>query len=88
MYDIKKAIKSKGYTLKYISDKLCVTQSALSQQINNNTISVAKVQQIADIINCPLTDLLTDDDTTHTLSLTCPHCGKTIRLSIKSDCND
>lgn len=88
MYDIKKAIKSKGYTLKYISDKLCVTQSALSQQINNNTISVAKVQQIADIINCPLTDLLTDDDTTHTLSLTCPHCHKSIRLSIQSDGND
>lgn len=84
MYDIKKAIKSKGYTLKYISDKLSVTQSALSQQINNNTISVAKVQQIADIINCPLTDLLTDD-TTHTLSLTCPHCGKTIRLSIQGE---
>lgn len=85
MYDIKKAIKSKGYTLKSISDKLSVTQSALSQQINNNTISVAKVQQIADIINCPLTDLLTDDNDNSKCEIRCPHCGHVIRLSIQDE---
>ncbi len=82
MYDIKKAIKSKGYTLKCISDKLCVTQSALSQQINNNTISVAKVQQIADIINCPLTDLLTDDNDNNKCEIRCPHCGKIMTIEV------
>lgn len=82
MYDIKKAIKSKGYTLKSISDKLCVTQSALSQQINNNTISVAKVQQIADIINCPLTDLLTDDNDNNKCEIRCPHCGKIMTIEV------
>ena len=81
MYDIKKAIKDKGYTLKQVSDRLNITQSALSQQVNNNTISVAKVQQIADIIGCPLTDLLADADTT-TITLSCPHCGQPIKLSI------
>lgn len=81
MYDIKKAIKDKGYTLKQVSDRLNITQSALSQQVNNNTISVAKVQQIADIIGCPLTDLLADDNTS-ALTLSCPHCGQPIKLSI------
>lgn len=81
MYDIKKAIKDKGYTLKQVSDRLNITQSALSQQVNNNTISVAKVQQIADIIGCPLTDLLADADTS-ALTLSCPHCGQPIKLSI------
>lgn len=81
MYDIKKAIKAKGYTLKQVSEKLNVTQSALSQQINNNTISVAKVQEIADILSCPLTDLLTDADTPSALTLSCPHCGKPINIT-------
>ena len=84
MYDIKKAIKDKGYTLKQVSDRLNITQSALSQQVNNNTISVAKVQQIADIIGCPLTDLLADADTT-TITLSCPHCGQPIKLTISHD---
>lgn len=82
MYDIKKAIKAKGYTLKQVSEKLNVTQSALSQQINNNTISVAKVQEIADILSCPLTDLLTDADTPSALTLSCPHCGKPINITL------
>lgn len=84
MYDIKKAIKQKGFTLKQVSDKLSVTQSALSQQINNNTISVAKVQQIADILGCPLTDILADDNTS-ALTLSCPHCGRPIKLTISHD---
>ena len=85
MYDIKKAIKQKGFTLKQVSDKLSVTQSALSQQINNNTISVAKVQQIADILGCPLTDLLADDEDNNHIMLICPHCGRPIKLTISHD---
>ena len=81
MYDIKKAIKAKGYTLKQVSERLNVTQSALSQQINKNTISVAKVQEIADILSCPLTDLLADADDT-SITLTCPHCKRTIHLQV------
>ena len=82
MYDIKKAIKDKGYTLKQVSDRLNITQSALSQQVNNNTISVAKVQQIADIIGCPLTDLLADDEDNNHVMVTCPHCGNVIKLDV------
>ena len=82
MYDIKKAIKQKGYTLKQISDKLSVTQSALSQQINNNTITVAKVQQIADIIDCPLPELVADDNDNNKCEIRCPHCGKIITIEV------
>lgn len=81
MYDIKKAIKAKGVTLRYVAQQLDIQPATLTQQINENTIAVRRVQQIADIIGCPLTDLLADADTT-TITLSCPHCGQPIKLSI------
>lgn len=84
MYDIKKAIKAKGVTLRYVAQQLDIQPATLTQQINENTIAVRRVQQIADIIGCPLTDLLADDNTS-ALTLSCPHCGKPIKLTISHD---
>lgn len=84
MYDIKKAIKSRGYTLQYVADELDIKLPSLSQQITDNTMSIKRLQEIAAIINCPLTDLLADADDT-SITLTCPHCGKTIHLQVKQD---
>jgi transcriptional regulator with XRE-family HTH domain len=81
MYDIKKAIKAKGVTLKYIADNLNITLPSLSQQITDNTMSIKRLQEIADILSCPLTDLLTDADTPSALTLSCPHCGKPINIT-------
>ncbi len=60
MYDIKKAVKQKGYTLKTIAECLDISLPALSQQIKDNTIALRRVQEIADIIGCPLSDLIDD----------------------------
>jgi len=81
MYDIKKAIKSRGYTLQYVADELDIKLPSLSQQITDNTMSIKRLQEIAAIINCPLTDLLADADDT-SITLTCPHCKRTIHLQV------
>ena len=85
MYDIKKAIKSRGYTLQYVADELDIKLPSLSQQITDNTMSIKRLQEIAAIINCPLTDLLQDSGASSTLTLSCPHCGKTIHLQVVED---
>ena len=81
MYDIKKAIKSRGYTLQYVADELDIKLPSLSQQITDNTMSIKRLQEIAAILSCPLTDLLADADDT-SITLTCPHCKRTIHLQV------
>lgn len=71
MYDLKKAIKQKGYTLKAIAECLDITLPALSQQIKENTIALRRVQEIADIIGCPLSDLIGGKDNDFTAYIKC-----------------
>jgi transcriptional regulator with XRE-family HTH domain len=54
--DIKKAIRKNGQTISSVAEALGITQSALSQQINNNSITLAKVEQIAQICGCSLNE--------------------------------
>lgn len=78
--DLKKAIKEHGFTIVEVSAKLGITQSALSQQINNNTISFARVQEIANIIGVSLSELVADEG--EGVRLVCPHCGKPISIEL------
>jgi transcriptional regulator with XRE-family HTH domain len=59
--DIKRIIKNYGMSVSSVADKIGISQSALSQQINNNTISVSRCQEIAEIIKCPLSELVGDE---------------------------
>lgn len=79
--DLKKAIKDHGATISGVAKILGIGQSALSQQINNNTISFARVQEIANIIGVPLSELVADEG--EGVRLVCPHCGKSISVEIK-----
>lgn len=87
--DIKKAIKINGGTISAIAKELGISQSALSQQINNNTITLAKVERIAHILNVPLSILVDSTEQSKGTSTTehqhivlkCPHCGNDIHIS-------
>lgn len=59
--DIKKVIKNHGTTVSAVAAKIGISQSALAQQINNNTISAARCQEIANIIGCPLSELVSNE---------------------------
>lgn len=81
--DLKKTIKDKGFTLVEVAAKLGITQSALSQQINNNTISLARTKEIADIIGVSLTELVADESEAQTF-VVCPHCGGRIKITVEA----
>lgn len=82
--DLKKNIKKYGWTISSVAGEMGITQSALSQQINNSTITFAKVEQIASIIGVSLFELLSDESkATSGSTLTCPHCGEPISIKVE-----
>ena len=63
MYDIKKAIRMQGWTLARVAEELGIKPPSLTQQITDNTISLRRCQEIADIIRCPLSEIIGDKET-------------------------
>ena len=81
MADFKQVLKDRGYTISAMAEKLGISQSALSQQIGNGSITFAKVEQIARIIGVSVSELVADNKS-NTSTFVCPHCGKTLNISI------
>lgn len=80
--DLKTRIKDSGYSISRVAEALGITQSALSQQINNNTISLARTKEVADIIGMPLPELVSEGSSR---KLRCPYCGKPLHVAITGD---
>lgn len=80
--DLKEAIRRKGYTISACAEYLGITQPSLTEQIKNGTIGIKRVEMIANYIGCPLSDLVSDDGNNN-LSGVCPHCGKSIKITIQ-----
>lgn len=88
---------------KRVLKKYKLTQNDLAERLNINRVSVCRlladdndirlstIVKIAHAVGCSPAELIDETESpgvSNTLSLTCPHCGKRIRLSIKSDDND
>ena len=89
---------------KSVLKKYKLTQNDLAERLNINRVSVCRlladdndirlstIVKIAHAVGCSTAELI--DETieppgdNNTLLMTCPHCGKTIRLSIQGDGND
>lgn len=87
--DIKNIAKEKGYTMTRIADELGINRVTLAQSLNGNP-TLHRLQEIANVLGCSVGDFFRDETVestcvSNTLSLTCPHCGKTIRLSIQGE---
>lgn len=76
--NIKKAIKSKGLEVKEVAKRMGITSTGLSQHINGNP-SVEVLERIAYAIGCDISELF-EQPNKDTLSITCPHCGKKIKI--------
>ncbi len=72
---IKEAIKERGYTVADIAKKMSLHPSALSQTINGNP-TFEKLQEIANILSCNVTDLIQENTT----NFKCPCCGAELQL--------
>ena len=87
--NIKKVIKSKGFTLGEVAARMKkpngevgLPQSALSQLIINGNPTFDKLQEIASIIGVSVSELVADEkDVSNTII--CPHCGEKIVLEVK-----
>ena len=89
LMNIRKVIKESGWTLERLAAEMTnkngekgITQSSVSQMLNGNP-TIDKLQEIANIIGVSVADLVRDTDEQRSTSLTCPHCGKEIKIELK-----
>lgn len=80
--DIKRAIKSRNRKLAEVAEHLGISQSALSQQMQNQTLTIVKLRKIADFLGISVSELVGDGDKASP-ELVCPHCGKPISIKIE-----
>lgn len=78
---IKDAMKRNGTSVNEVADKMGISRVTLSTHINGNP-STEVLLRIADAIGCPVTELF-EQPQKDGLSLTCPHCRKSINIKVE-----
>lgn len=82
--DIKKACKAHGVSLVSLADRLGVSRQTVHyycEQGDKNP--VAQLQRIADAIGCNVSEFFEEEQRSTpqpTNTITCPHCGKLIKV--------
>lgn len=76
--NIKKTIKEHELEVREVAKRMDITPTGLSQHINGNP-SVEVLERIADAIGCDISELF-EQPKNGTISLPCPHCGKSINI--------
>lgn len=86
--NIQKKIKDYGFTIAEVAAKMKnsrggvgISQGSLSTALNANP-TISRLQEIADIIGCSLSELVADEDNGK-LTVNCPHCGKPIMIELR-----
>ena len=82
MVDIKKVIRAHGFTLEKVATELGVSKSTMTQFVSGNP-TLSRLQDIANVLNIPVSELVMDVDTPPSVSVICPHCGKPINIKIE-----
>lgn len=80
---IKDTIKRYGTSVNEIAEKMGISRVTLSTHINGNP-STEILLRIADAIGCPVTELF-EQPKKDTLTLSCPHCGKSITIKAEKE---
>ena len=87
--DIKKVIKSKGWTINMLAAEMKnkdgskgVTHATVSQMISGNP-TLDKLKEIASIIGISVSDLVADESDQSRHEVICPHCGGIVEFSVQ-----
>lgn len=72
---IKALLKEKGMTQIELAERLGITPISLNQQLARNTFTLDRLEDIADIFGCNITDLF---ETAYKVK--CPKCGEDIEV--------
>lgn len=88
MTRIKEILREKQLTVNDLAEMLGISRQALSKQIQGKML-VETAERIATALNVPMWQLFASPDEVNpkkcdTASLTCPHCGKSIEIGVKS----
>lgn len=85
VFRIKEILDQKGWKAKELADKLGTTPQYVSGIIRGEaSISIPRLQEIADILGVTIPELFSDYKSTVTVypgTLVCPHCGNKIKLT-------
>ena len=85
VFRIKEILDQKGWKAKELADKLGTTPQYVSGIIRGEaSISIPRLQEIADILGVTIPELFSDYKSTITVepgTLVCPHCGNKIKLT-------
>lgn len=77
---LKEICKAKGITQKGLANVLGVTEITLTR-VNNGNTSLSLLEKIATALNVPITELFAAPSV-GAASVSCPHCGKSISVSV------
>ncbi len=82
---IKELLKEKGLTQQELADILGVSYQSIKQTLNAPSVTTSTLEKIASALNVPMWQLFASQEEVQPkkdgLSLTCPHCGKEIKIT-------
>lgn len=85
MNRIKEILKEQGVTINELADKLGISRVTLSTQING-TANIVSYEKIATALNVPMWQLFASPEEIQSksdgASITCPNCGKSIKIKV------
>lgn len=84
--DIKRTIKSRGFTLVQVAEALGITKGALSQSLSRQSVTTNTLEKIANVIGCKPVDFYLEsekDESEKQTYIVCPHCGERIKISVE-----
>jgi len=76
---IKQLMKEKKVTQRMLAAHLGLSPSTVFKMLDNNSMSVSKLAQIADVLDVNIKDLFEDS---HVYHVRCPFCDRNIPLAI------
>ena len=72
-----------------LADKMNISLSAVKQMVAAESLTTATLEKIATALNVPMWQLLASPEEINpkkdTLTLSCPHCGKSITIKAEKD---
>lgn len=78
---IKEYLREQGITQTLLAERLGVTQSALSKRLSDDRLTIRELSEIAEVLGVSYTALIRGENEVKG-SITCPECGKTIRITL------
>ena len=84
---IKEGLKENGCTQQMLADRMNISLSAVKQMVAADSLTTSTLEKIANALNVPMWQLFASPEEVqpkkYGLSLTCPHCGKSINIKVE-----